>query len=248
MTILQKCFPQGFTAGDIKYVLFGIIHVIIAAYLFFENIYIAFLLSPYIVFYVREKISERCTGEKNTFAMQFSEGMLSVSFALNVGYSIENAFKEALSELILLYGEKALIVNEFKVIVNRINRNENLEEIIWDFADKTEVEDIRYFAEVFRYAKRSGGDLVSIIKNTSFTIQKKAETLKEIETVIAGKKLEQKVMSAIPFGIIIFLKLSAPEFIEPLYGNLVGIVTMTICLLLYCASDYMAKRIVNIEI
>ena len=30
-----------------------------------------------------------------------------------------------------------------------------------------------YFAEIFRYAKRSGGDLMAVIKNTAQIIQQK---------------------------------------------------------------------------
>ena len=42
-----------------------------------------------------------------------------------------------------------------------------------DFAEESKVEDIMYFAEIFRYAKRSGGDLISIIReyDTDYTAE-----------------------------------------------------------------------------
>ena len=60
--------------------------------------------------------------------------MQAVSFALNTGYSIENSFAEALQELVMLYGQNAVIVADFNMIVNRIRRNENLEDILDDYA------------------------------------------------------------------------------------------------------------------
>lgn len=39
----------------------------------------------------------------------------------------------------------------------------------------TDLDDIKYFAEIFRYAKRSGGDVIGIIKQTSHIIHEKAE-------------------------------------------------------------------------
>lgn len=66
--------------------------------------------------------------------MEFSDGMQAVSFALNTGYSIENAFAEAVGELELLYGKESSIVREFRMMVNRIKRNENLEDIMDDYA------------------------------------------------------------------------------------------------------------------
>ena len=70
-----------------------------------------------------------------------------------------------------------------------------------------------YFAEIFRYAKRSGGDLMAVIKNTAQIIQQKEEVMSEVDTIISGKKMEQRVMSLIPAVIVIYLKVTAKEFI-----------------------------------
>ena len=69
-----------------------------------------------------------------------------------------------------------------------------------------------------------------------------------METVISGKRMEQKVMSIMPFGIILYLKLTAREFIAPLYGNILGMSVMTVCLIVYVIADGWAKRIVNIDV
>lgn len=55
-------------------------------------------------------------------------------------------------------------------------------------------------------------------------------------------------MSLIPAVIVIYLKVTAKEFIQHLYGNIAGIIIMTVCLAVYVVSDMWAKRIVNIEV
>ena len=60
--------------------------------------------------------------------------------------------------------------------------------------------------------------------------------------------MEQRVMSIIPFVIILYLKFTAADFIQPLYGNAAGAAIMTVCLIIYTVSYYLSKRIVNIEI
>lgn len=179
---------------------------------------------------------------------EFKDGLLAISFALKVGYSIENAFREAVGELIILHGKGAYTVNEFQDMIRRIDHNENMEDVLDQYAERCEIEDILYFAEIFRFAKRSGGDLIQIIRNTAETIRQKTEVSRQIHTLISGKRMEQRVMGVIPYGIIIYLKLTSPEFIDPLYGNLAGIIIMTVCLLLLSGANYWAKRIVNIEI
>ena len=222
--------------GNERYILEGIIIVLAAAYIFYENVLMSFILSPYVYIHYRQRIKERIVHDKKSFKKKFKDGIIAVSFALNVGYSIENAFGQAVDELTLMYGGDSDIVVKFKHIVIRLGQNENLEDILDDFA------------EIFRYAKRSGGDLMAVIKNTAQIIQQKEEVMSEVDTIISGKKMEQRVMSLIPAVIVIYLKVTAKEFIQPLYGNIAGIIIMTVCLGVYVISDMWAKRIVNIEV
>ena len=239
---------QGLVNGNERYILEGIIIVLAAAYIFYENVLMSFILSPYVYIHYRQRIKERIVHDKKNFKKKFKDGIIAVSFALNVGYSIENAFGQAVDELTLMYGGDSDIVVKFKHIVIRLGQNENLEDILDDFAEESKVEDIMYFAEIFRYAKRSGGDLMAVIKNTAQIIQQKEEVMSEVDTIISGKKMEQRVMSLIPAVIVIYLKVTAKEFIQPLYGNIAGIIIMTVCLGVYVISDMWAKRIVNIEV
>ena len=204
--------------GNERYILEGIIIVLIAAYIFYENVFMAVILSPYVYIHYRQRIKERIVHDKKNFKKKFKDGIIAVSFALNVGYSIENAFGQAVDELALMYGDDSDIVVKFKLIVIRLWQNENLE------------------------------DLMAVIKNTAQIIQQKEEVMSEVDTIISGKKMEQRVMSLIPAVIVIYLKVTAKEFIQPLYGNIAGIIIMTVCLAVYVVSDMWAKRIVNIEV
>lgn len=239
---------QGLFSGNVRYIAEAIVIIVTAAYIFYENILMALFLSPYIFIHLKESQRIQESKRRNILIKQFKDGIMAVSFALNVGYSIENAFSQAIEELVLLYGQDADIVIKFRNIIKRVNRNENLEDILMDFANDCKIEDIMYFAEVFKYAKRSGGDLIAIIKNTADIIQQKTEVSSEVETIVSGKRMEQKVMSAIPAVIIVYLKLTAGEFIDPLYGNWLGVLIMTGCLLVYLVSNMWSKRIVNIEV
>ncbi len=243
-----KSIAGNFWKSYAKYVVCGVVVVMATAYIFYDNIWLSVLMSPYVYFYVKERKKEVKQEEKRRLTVQFKDAMQSVSFALNVGYSIENAFREAVKELTPLYGEGSRIVIEFKSMIRRVEHNSNIEDVLMEFAENSSVDDIIYFAEVFQYAKRSGGDLIQIIKNTASAISDKIEVESEIQTVISGKKLEQRVMCVMPYGIILYLRLASPQFIVPLYGSPVGIIVMTVCLIIYLGANYMAKKIVNISV
>ena len=62
------------------------------------------------------------------------------------------------------------------------------------------------------------------------------------------KKMEFQIMSVIPLGIIGYMRLSFPEFMAGLYGNLPGAAFMSICLGAYIAAWRLGCKIVEIEV
>lgn len=232
----------------IKYVLQGAGICMAVGIVFYNSIIVSVLLLPLTAVYVRLKKREDIKKEEERLAQEFKDAITAVSFSLNVGYSIENAFREAGKEMSVLYGGKSGIVKELGIICNRMAQNENIEDILEDFAKRSKVEDIMYFAQVFGYAKRSGGDLIAIIRNTASIISDKSEVAKEIRTIVSGKKMENMVMNIVPFGMIIYLRLTSPEFVEPLYGNFFGAAVMSICLIVYAAAFMLGRRITDIKV
>lgn len=179
---------------------------------------------------------------------QFLDGIQMMAASLQAGYSPENSLAEALKELRKVYKDDDIIVNEFRMMEAQISMNRALEELFLDFGRRSSIDDIQSFAEVFWTAKRSGGDLLAIIGNTSACIRQKEETMQEIETCLAGKVMEQNVMSVIPMGILAYVKLTSPEFISSMYGNLMGTAVMTLCFLVYVTAYFWGRKIIRIEV
>ena len=185
---------------------------------------------------------------KRRFERQFQDALQSLEAQLNVGYSMENAIKEVQRDLQIMYDKKTLIVREFTYMARQLNLNVTAE-IAWkDFAARIALPEVDTFVTVFSLAKRSGGDSIMIIKNAVRQLGDKAEVKREIDTVIAAKKLEFRVMSMIPFGIIAYMRLTFPEFMSGLYGNLPGVIFMSICLAAYIAAWNLGCKIVEIEV
>lgn len=185
---------------------------------------------------------------KRRFERQFQDALQSLEAQLNVGYSMENAIKEVQRDLQIMYDKKTLIVREFTYMARQLNLNVTAE-IAWkDFAARIALPEVDTFVTVFSLAKRSGGDSIMIIKNAVRQLGDKAEVKREIDTVIAAKKLEFRVMSMIPFGIIAYMRLTFPEFMSGLYGNLPGVIFMSICLAAYIEAWNLGCKIVEIEV
>lgn len=229
-------------------IIYGSICILAVSFLFYNSLLPAIVMSPYIFIFLKGVERDRLRKINRLKNVQFKDGMLAISASLGAGYSVENSFREALSELRSLYGENALMVREFNEIVNKLAVNKNIEDALEEMAVRLELEDAVYFAQVFRVAKRSGGNLIEIIRKTSGNISDKMEVLEDIEVLISGKKMEQKIMNLMPFAIIAYLKIGALEFLQPLYGNIFGICVMSICLVAYLVAKQISEKIVNITV
>ena len=185
---------------------------------------------------------------KQKLLLEFKEAMQSVSVSLLSGYSIENAWQEAELEMIELYGTKGYMAKEIKLMNGKVQMNQSIEELLYQFALRSSCEEILEFAEIFRFAKRSGGNFAKIIQNTMFHIGEKIETEREIQIMIAGKKMEQKIMNIVPAVLLVYLNLTSEEFLAPLYGNILGIGVMTIAFFAYLGAVLLAQKITNIKL
>lgn len=217
-------------------------------FLFYARWEAVFLTVPLGIVYYRKCVEQMIEKKKQEFERQFQDALQSLEAQLNIGYSMENSVKEVQRDLQIMYEQETIIVREFTYMVRQLNLNMSAEQVWKDFAKRVKMPEVDGFVTVFTLAKRSGGDSIMIIKNAVRQLGDKAEVNREIGTVIAAKRLEFRVMSVIPFGIIGYMRISFPEFMEILYGNAVGAGFMSGCLGLYLMAWKLGERIVEIEV
>ena len=216
--------------------------------LFFDSFW-GMTASPAILLIMWKKTIEQKLEERNKkVAMEFQTMLKNVSSSLLAGLSLENAFVEAEKELKQMYGEKSYMFLELQNINKKVGMNIPLEEPLEDLAERTGMEDIYNFIDILSFAKRAGGNFVEIIDNTINKMWAKYETAREIDVAISAKKLEQKVMSVIPVVLLAYMKLTSAEYMSVLYGNVAGVLFMTVCLLAYGGAIYLAGKILQIKV
>lgn len=222
--------------------------VLVVSYLFYDSWFGVLLFVPFLPLFFKFQKKRLIRKRREQLNIQFKSAAEAISAALQAGYSVENGITQAASDLARVYEENEPILKELRSMEKQLNLNQTMEELWQDFAVRSGLEDIESFAEVFSAAKRTGGDICGIMQNTARNISGKIETREEIAASLAGKRMEQKVMSIIPMGIICYVRWSSGGFLEVLYGNVTGSAIMTICLGIYLAAFWIAQKIVDIEI
>jgi tight adherence protein B len=226
----------------------GLLIAGILGYLFYKSFLGILALCPFLFLYIKRKKATLLNDRKWKLNLEFRDGILAWSASLEAGYSAEHALEEAYRDLGRIYQDNAMIMQEFSYMINQLRMNISIEKALENLGSRSGIEDIQSFSEVFYTAKRTGGDIINIIKIAVDIISSKIEVKREIITLIAAKRFEANIMKVIPLLILIYLSMSSPGFLDPLYHNLFGILVMTIFLLLYLGAYLIIDKIIAIEV
>ncbi|KGK91423.1 hypothetical protein DP73_03810 [Desulfosporosinus sp. HMP52] len=218
-------------------------------YLFYMNPIISLGFSLLGLFFPKIRRKQIIAQRKDNLTNQFKFALASISSSLSAGKSVENAFRSSLDDLKLLFpDDNTDILRELKWIVAKVDLNEPLEQALQDFAQRANIEEIFSFAEVFTTCKRTGGNLVEVVRKTTVVIQEKLEIKNEIKITLAAKKMEQKGIVIVPFFIIGYLALATGDFMTPMYNTLQGRIVMTVGWVVIAVIIYVSDRIMDIRV
>ncbi len=221
----------------------------IMLYLFYGNPIVSACLSPVGLFFIRYQREKSWQRQKRELKEQFKEGIYALSASLSAGRSIESAFADAARDLRILYpDEKTRIRLEFDNIVKQVALNVPVETALSAFAAGSGDEDIRNFSMVFMTAKRTGGNLVDIIRYTSTNIRERSAVVNAIEVMVSGKQYEQRMLAMLLPLMLAYMKMFSPAFLSSLYINAGGRVIMTLALGLYGISIFIGYKMTRIEV
>ena len=120
---------------------------------------------------------------------------------------------------------------------------------VWeDFASRSGISDIEDFTQVFRAVRETGGNLVLAVNRAAAVIGDKIAIETEIKTMISQKKLEGRLITAMPIFIVLFLQLTSPDYLAVMYESLAGKILMSLALLATVLAYVMIERITAIEV
>lgn len=187
--------------------LIGFAGALVVFYVFFKNILFAgmagiaagFWIQPYYCSYL-------CKKRKKALLLQFRDMLESLTSSYSAGRNTQGAFEDAYRDMLQIYGQDADIVKELKIILTGISNNLNIENLLKNFADRSEQTDIASFADVFEVSVRQGGNIKDIISSTRDIISDKIEIELEIGTLLAGNRNELNIMMLMPLVISVSME------------------------------------------
>ena len=218
-------------------------------YVFYHNIILSSVLMLLAVKWPKMRTRQIIERRKNQLTLQFKDMLYSLASALSVGKSVESGIQDALNDLRVIYPDPETdILVELEYILRGIGMNYTVESMFTQFAERAHLEDIENFVDIFVTCKRTGGDLMEVMRSTSNTIGEKIEVKQEIETTISGKKYEFQFMMVLPVVLVLFLTVTSGDYMEPVFTTLVGRMAMTAAIAIFGVSYLVGSKVMKITV
>lgn len=202
----------------------------------------AVLIIPAQKFYRNYMLQKR----QRNLLMQFKDLLESLATSYSAGQNTQMAFQDAKTDMISIHGEKSDIVEEVDIIINGIANNLTPEVLLSNFAQRSGLDDIASFANVFEVVNRQGSNLKQVISDSREIINDKIEIEMEIATMLQGNKNELNIMMVMP--LVIELSLRGLGTSENGVDFFINMGLKIACLAVFAAAYMMGRKIVDIKL
>lgn len=175
----------------------------------------------------------------------FRTALNAMSISLKSGSSVERAIPETAAALTRQIGVKRPMTQEFVRMADMLRLGIPAVQLFRDYGRRAGFEEAETFADVFEAGKTIGGNLARIVRQSADQISEMIETEEVVDTALAGKKMEAKMMAVVPAAIIGYLRLASPGYLAGLYHTLSGQLIMSGFLVAWIALAVWGIRIVK---
>ncbi len=225
----------------------GLAAGILVVYIFFRNLPVGLAvgviagirIQPLFRKYLLEK-------RKQELLLQFKDLLETLTASYSAGSNTRDAFCDAIGDMSDIYGEESDIVLELQIITAGMNSNLNIEELLNNLAQRSGLDDIESFANVFEVSMRQGTNIKDIVSSTRQVINDKIDMEMQIKTLLTSNKNELNIMLVMPF--VIMIALSGMSDISIVSNTPVNVVTKIICIGIFFGAYMIGKKIVDIKL
>lgn len=216
-------------------------------YIFYESIIASIILGIICgVAFIPIRTNQVIKKRQKKLTIQFRALLDALSTSIGAGKNMFDSFAAASDDLTVQFTEEADIVCEVKLIRIGLAHNIQMEDLLVNFAERSGIDDVKDFANVFATCYKKGGNIKEVIKNTASIIGDKIEIQMELETMVAGQKSEQNIMLVMPVVFIVVLKSMGGGLID--LESPVGILSVTVAIVIFVLAYFVSKKILDIKI
>lgn len=176
------------------------------------------------------------------FIVQMPELARVLANATNAGLSIPTAIAIAGEELASPAGP------ELRGVSHALQFGDGLESALDDMGARLPSREVSVLLSTLVVCARSGGSLVTSLRDIADTLEDRKETRREIRTTLAQSVATSYMIIAIGVGMLFLLNAIQPGSVEAMTGSLVGQIALIVSASLFAVGFYIIRRMTRLDI
>ena len=227
----------------------GYAAIFLVSLLFYHSIPLA-LACGFLALFLEEPYGEyKAEKRRDLLLLQFKDLLYCLAAAFASGRQMKQALIGAHEDLLLLYQEDTPMISELRYMIRGMMENrQSEEELLSDFARRSNLEDIRNFVDVYRACRITGGDMEKVIASVTDVLMDKMAIEREIKALTSQKMFEGRIISLMPLLVVLFLNIFSPDYLAVMYETAQGRILMTLALLGIFWAYKMTMKMAKVEV
>lgn len=201
--------------------------------------FIALIVLLLLLFVLLQQVGER---EKKKFESQLPDTLILLSTSLRAGLSLLQAVEAVVSEA------PQPTAREFGRVIAESRLGRPVVEALHGITERMRSNDWNWAVMAIEIQREVGGNLAEVLQTVANTMLQRNRLRGEIRALTAEGRISAIVVGALPFALGLFLFVTSPDYLAPLFEDLRGWSAVGVGLLLMALGGFWLKKIVDIEV
>lgn len=176
------------------------------------------------------------------FVKLFPEAIDLMVRALRSGLPISEAIVGAGREI----GDP--VGNELGRVESGMRMGRDLDSLLWDIASRIDVPEFRFFIIALSVQRETGGNLAETLANLGDVLRRRRQMQAKVRAMSSETRATTMILAGMPVIVILLLWLSSPEYLQPLFGDVRGLVLDGIALTMLVSGVAIMNKMARFEI
>ena len=193
-------------------------------------------------FLPRMWVGRRIGSRLNAFNKQLPDTITLLSNSLRAGSSFLQSIELVSRET------PAPMGSEMGRVVREVNLGLSMEEALSNMVRRIKSDDLDLMVTAIGVQQQVGGNLAEILDTIAFTIRERVRIKGEIRTLTAQGRYSGYLVAFLPIGIMITLNFINPEFMQPLFTELIGQILLVVGGIMMAIGFFAIRKITDIKV
>ena len=162
----------------------------------------------------------------------------SLSAGLSLAQSIDTIVREGSEP----------IAGEFRRVVIETRLGVPLEDSMDGVAERMQSRDFEWVVMAIRIQREVGGNLAELLLTVAATLRERDYLRRHVRALSAEGRLSGYILGGLPPGFLLYLTLSKPDYVHPMYSTPIGWILLIVIAVLLGVGVFWMSKVAKVEV